>query len=251
MAFVRCYAELNDFLPGVRRYATFPVSLQTPMSVRDVAGIVGIPHDHIDLILVNGTSVEFSSVVSNEDRIAFYPVFESFDISPVTKLRDTPLRQRRFVLDVHLGKLASHLRMLGFDSVYNNSFRDDELERIAVDEHRTLLSKDRELLERDTITRCYLVKNTDPRQQLIEVLCRFDLVSSVRLFTRCIECNMLLERVDKSLIMDRLPGRVRRLFDEFQTCRSCDRIYWKGSHFQRMKQFVDGVMKEMVAGDSG
>ena len=74
------------------------------------------PHTEVDLIIVNGDSADFKYPLQDGDRVAVYPVFESFDITLLTRLRDRPLRKTAFVLDVHLGKLARRLRMLGFDT---------------------------------------------------------------------------------------------------------------------------------------
>lgn len=95
-----------------------------PASVKDMIEGIGVPHTEVDLVLVNGESSDFSRLVQNGDRVAVYPVFESIDIAPVLRLRPQPLRELRFVLDVHLGRLAGYLRTLGFDAVYSNRASD-------------------------------------------------------------------------------------------------------------------------------
>jgi uncharacterized protein with PIN domain len=182
----------------------------------------------------------------NGDRVSFYPMFESFDVSTLTKVREKPLRDPRFVLDVHLGKLANHLRMLGFDTLCRSTFSDEELLRISLTEKRTLLTKDLGLLRRDEIERGYHVRESNPRLQIIEVLRRFDLVGAVKTFTRCIECNDVLKSVEKQSIIDRLPPKVKELYDEFVLCNACDRVYWKGSHYQRMREFGADVLGNSV-----
>ena len=103
---IRFYAELNDFLPRRRRQVSFEHVLSEHASVKHVIETLGVPHTEVDLVLVNGESMDFAYRVQDGDRISVYPVFESFDISALGRVRPRPLRETRFVLDVHLGRLA-------------------------------------------------------------------------------------------------------------------------------------------------
>jgi len=241
-AAIRFYAELNDFLPEGRKHQTSTYTFLVSGSVKDVIEALGVPHTEVDLILANGQSVDFSYRVRNGDRISVYPVFETIDISPLERLRPTPLRGVRFVLDTHLGKLAAYLRMLGLDVAYRRDYADEELARISLDEKRILLTRDRGLLKRNMIVRGYFVRTTSPREQLIEVLRRFDLFRSICPFERCIHCNVLLRPVPKERVADRLLPETRQHYDEFRICSECDRIYWKGSHYRRMQRFIEAVL---------
>lgn len=203
-----------------------------------------MPHPEVDLVLVNGQSVDFSYLVQDGDHISVYPVFESIDISPLVRVRPHPLRESRFVLDTHLGRLAAYLRMLGFDTVYGNDYADEKLARIAADEGRILLTRDRGLLKRSVVTHGYCVRETAPRRRLVEVLRRFDLFDAIRPFSRCIRCNGPLEAVDAEAIADRLPPRTRKYYDAFRICRACDQIYWKGSHYERMQALITSVLAQ-------
>ena len=238
---VRFYAELNDFLHAERRFATFEVLLPSGVTVRDVLDGCGVPVPEVDLVLVNGEPEELNHPLGDGDRISVYPVFESFDIRGTTKVRVRALRVTRFVLDVHLGKLASYLRMLGFDTLYRNDYTDSELVRVSVEDDRILLSKDRTLVATGNLTRVYVVKCTDPRDQLKEVVRRFDLVESITPFTRCMVCNGALEPVEKERIVSRLPPRVAASFEEFRLCPDCSHVYWKGSHYRRMESFIQTI----------
>lgn len=241
---VRCYAELNDDLPAWMHQRTFPYEVRDASTVGDLTQALGLSEVVVDLVLVNGKSVGWSHKLSAGDRVSLYPVFESFDIADVTRLRPEPLRQPRFVLDVHLGKLANHLRMVGFDTAYSNHAHDSDLVKLATEEARTLLSKDRELLQNESLPRRYFVRATDPRHQLIEVLRRFDLFNSLHPFTRCIECNTPLVQTAKEDILHHLPPKMREMYNEFQLCQRCNRVYWKGSHYERMREFVEGIKAE-------
>ncbi len=242
MASIRFYAELNDHLPQEKRHVDVPIPVDGLRSVRDVLASLSVPDGEVDLVLANGVSVDLGYVVNEGDRISVYPVFESFDISRVARVREQPLREPRFILDCHLGRLAYYLRMFGFDTLYRPDFHDEELTVLSNGEQRTLLSRDRKLIEEGGVARGYRVRQTDPKLQVIEVLERFDLFSSVRPLQRCLRCNTFLVPVAKDLVLDRLPPMIRERYHEFQTCPACNRVYWKGSHFQRMVEFMTGIL---------
>ncbi len=239
---VRFYAELNDFLPPDQRQKTLTHSFEVSASVKDMIEALGVPHAEVDLILVNGVSVDFSYQVQHGDVISVYPVFETLDITPLVRLRPKPLRETRFVLDVHLGRLAVYLRMLGFDTLYRNDYSDDELAHLSSSQERILLTRDRGLLKRSIVTHGYWMRATQPRQQVIEVLRRFDLSGSVAPFTRCLHCNGRLQAVDKDSIAHRLLPQTRQYYHEFCQCQGCGQIYWPGSHYQRMQQFIESIL---------
>lgn len=235
---LRFYEELNDFLPPDRRKLAFAHPLNNGGSVKDLIESLGVPHTEVDLILVNGASVDFGYRVQDGDRISVYPVFEALDISPLVHLRPAPLRVTRFVLDTHLGRLAAYLRLLGFDTLYRNDYDDPTLARISVDEHRILLTRDRRLLMHKQITHGYYVRARQPHAQLLEILTRFDLFGARRPFTRCLHCNGLVHPVAKAQIDHRLLPRTRAYYEEFWQCDDCGKVYWKGSHYQRMQQMI-------------
>ena len=241
----RFYAELNDFLPLDRRFTEFEYDFVDIATVKDRIESFGVPHVEVDLILVNGQSVEFSHRIQDGDRISIYPVFESFDIAGLTRLRPEPLRDPRFVLDVHLGRLAAYLRMLGFNSLYQNRCSDERLAELSHEEHRILLTRDVGLLKRGSVTHGYYLRTTQPRQQLVEVIHRFDLGRLANPFTRCLRCNTLLEKAEKDQVSHQLPGEVYLLHDRFLRCRDCGRAYWKGGHFRRMQQLIDAAIENI------
>jgi hypothetical protein len=241
-AHLRFYAELNDFLPPERRGATFTHPFEGRVSVKDMVESLGVPHTEVEIILVDGASVDFSHLVGDGERISVYPVFEALDVSPLIRLRPQPLRESKFILDTHLGKLAIYLRVLGFDTLYFNDCADDELARLSADEHRILLTKDRGLLKRRIVTHGYCVRSPKPREQVKEVLDRFDLYGSVAPFQRCLRCNGSLEPVEKESIVDRLLPDTRQYYDEFYRCTACGRLFWPGSHFDHLQGFVEEIL---------
>ncbi len=241
--FIRAYEELNDFLPAEQRKVEFSIALERETTAKKMVENLGILPTRVDLILVNGKSVDLSYQPKDGDRISLYPVFESLDISPVANVRGRPLRRIRFVADCHLGRLVTYLRMLGFDTLYRNDYEDEELVRLSVDEGRVLLTQDRGLLRRKEISRGYLVRESDPRRQIKEVLSRFDLHGAIEPFGRCLRCNTLVKPVPKEAISDRLPPETRARYDEFWVCPSCERIYWMGKHYHHMQQFIEELVQ--------
>ena len=241
----RFYEELNDFLPSSRRKKEFSIPFRARNSIKDMIESLGVPHTEVDLILVNGVSVDFTYIVQPGDRISVYPVFEALDISNIIRLRPEPLRDPRFVLDTHLGKLARYLRLLGFDCLYNNAYEDTELARISsTGKKRILLTRDHGLLKRKEITHGYFIRNDSPKKQVREVLSRFDLYNLIAPFKRCTRCNGLIHTVSKDQVQQRLPGQVAKQFDEFSYCEGCQRVYWKGSHYEHMTRIIDGLRQD-------
>jgi uncharacterized protein with PIN domain len=238
----RFYAELNDFLPRSRRGTSFVHRFFGSPSVKDAIESLGVPHAEVDLILADGESVGFSFGLRDGVRVAVYPVFESIDVGPLTRVRPAPLRDLRFVLDGHLGRLARHLRMAGFDVLWRREAADEELASISAAERRVLLTRDRGLLKRSAVTHGYFVREVEPARQLAEVVRRFDLARAVAPFRRCLRCNDLLEPVPKEAVAERLPPRVRERHDDFRRCPACGRIYWAGTHHRRMTRLLEDVL---------
>jgi len=199
-AYFRFYSELKDFLSVSNPQIPVRVELAGHETVKHIVEMLGVPHTEIDLLLVNGKSVDFDYQIQVGEFISVYPMFESLDIQSVSKVRQKPLRTPRFVVDIHLGKLAGYLRLLGFDALYRNDFEDNELAEISSTEVRILLTRDRGLLKRKVVTRGYLVRKDDPKEQIHEIVRRFDLAQLAVPFSRCSLCNGILSSVSKKTI---------------------------------------------------
>ncbi len=247
---LRFYEELNDFLTPKLRKVAFSHAFDRRTSVKDMIESFGVPHTEVDIILVNGESVDFSRLVQDGDRISVYPVFESLDVSPLLRLRPAPLRTPAFVLDSNLGRLARYLRLLGFDCLYQNDYDDETVATLSRKQHRCVLTRDRALLQRRIITRGYFVRAVRPRLQVKEVLSRFDLYRLVSPFSRCTRCNGDLQAVDKQAIEDRLEPKTRKYFESFRMCTTCSQIYWQGSHHARSLQLIAELTRENPANTS-
>lgn len=239
----RFYEELNDFLPPERRKRAFSVACALDASVKHQIEALGVPHTEVELILVNGASVGFEHRLRDGDRVAVYPKFEALDVTPLLRVREWPLRRMRFVADAHLGGLARLLRLAGFDTRYDNRFHDAEVEQLAVEEGRIVLSRDIELLKRRAITHGCFVRALRPWPQLDEIFERLDLFRLARPFSLCLICNAPLHEVEKEQVRERLPAAVRVGHEHFRICGSCGRVYWQGSHWRRMQARLDELLK--------
>jgi len=239
----RFYAQLKDFLAPERARNGVEHRFDGNPAIKDVIEALGIPHTEVKRIVVNGETVDFTYRLQDADRVSVYPAFSSADFRD--SFNDGSDGEPRFILDVHLGKLASYLRLLGFDTLYENNYDDPDLARISSDEGRILLTRDLGLLKRSLVTQGYFVRNTDPPQQLVEVMRHYQLSQAPRPFHRCLNCNGLLAVVDKAVIVDRLPPRTRLHFDEFHICQSCQKLYWKGSHFQNLQAFLERILSSV------
>jgi uncharacterized protein with PIN domain len=239
--YFRFYEELNDFIAGEKRKVRFTHNFIDRASVKDVIESLGVPHTEVDLILVNGKSVGFDYLINDGDDISVYPVFESLDITNVQHLRPKPLREPKFIADVHLGKLTRYLRMMGFDVLYKSNFDDKEIVNLSLTEMRAILTKDRGILKRSEVTHGYWVRSTKIKEQVIEVIKRFDLKNIIKEFSRCITCNSVLKPISKNEIIDDLPPKVSKSQESFSRCPACKKNYWEGTHHQKMLSFIQSV----------
>jgi uncharacterized protein with PIN domain len=244
----RFYEELNDFLPPARRRRDFTVPCARAATTKHMIEALGVPHTEVELVLVDGESVGFDRVLRDGERVAVYPKFEALDVTPLLRVRERPLRDSRFIADAHLGGLAHLLRLLGFDTLYENGWHDGDIVRRAVDEGRIVLTRDRELLKRRDLTHGCYVRALRPQPQLREIVERLDLARSARPFTRCLACNAPLAPIGKDQVLPRLPPKVSEQRERFTVCTGCKRVYWEGSHWRRMKALVDALISAGAPG---
>lgn len=238
---IRFYEELNDFLHYSRKKKAFNFILTGKRTIKDIIESLGIPHTEVDLILANQKPVQFDYHPVKDDFISVYPVFEAIDISRINLLRPKPLRETKFVLDVHLGTLAKYLRLLGFDTFYRNNLEDSEIIDLSVTGQRIILTRDLFILKNGKVTHGYFVRETNPKKQILEIIRRFDLNDQFNPFTRCLECNGIISAVAKSEIEMDIRENTRKAFQEFYQCRICKKVYWKGSHYEKMMKVVENL----------
>lgn len=242
-AHFRFHDALNDFLAPERQRVAFPHAFERRASVKDMVEALGVPHPEIARLAVNGQPVDFGYIVRDGDRIDVHPIGDAGDVAG-----RRAGHRIRFALDANLGTLARYLRLCGFDTHYRNDIDDGDLAALAATDDRVLLTRDRDVLKRRIVTHGYFVRADDPRDQLAEVVRRFDLRRAARPFTRCSRCNGALEDVDKAAIAHRLKPLTKRYYDTFRRCTGCDRIYWRGTHVQGIEALVGYVHAHDDAG---
>lgn len=236
---LRFYAELNDFLKPVNRHIAIEFAFKGPMTIQEAIESSGVPHKAVDLVLVNSEPASFSQKINNGDYISVYPTFELLDITPISGRKNTPLSQTRFILDAHLGKLAKLLRLLGFDTEYYNNIDDNDLILLGNCENRIVLTRDRGILKSRLLTHGYYVRSIYPKNQLKEIIEKFDLFSQFSPFSRCLICNEKIKNISNSEIKNLVNPEILNTFKKIYHCPACNRIYWEGSHYLRMKQFIE------------
>lgn len=150
--------------------------------------------------------------------------------------------EMRFAADAMLGRLARWLRLLGFDCVHDPEMRDRDIVRLALSDGRTILTRDRRLPEEWWIHQIYLVREAELEQQLLELFRRFDLASSLRVLTRCSECNRPLHRIGAAEASQRVPSRLLEVQRDFSECPGCGRVYWEGSHAARIRRLAERLV---------
>lgn len=231
----RFYAELNGFIERSQRGVDITVRCAQGATAKHMVEALGVPHTEVALLLVNGEPAPLGHLLAEGDRVAAFPVFAQLGASAV----DAPAR---FVADAHLGGLARMLRMAGFDTLYDNAFDDAPIVRLGHEQHRTILTRDRELLKRRDVRHGCYVHALAPPEQFREIAIRLRLAARSKPFTLCLHCNAPLREIPMAEVIERIPASVRETQREFSTCDSCGRVYWKGSHWRRMSELLSSAL---------
>lgn len=203
---------------------------------------LGVPHTEIDLILINGRSVDFTYILQDGDRVSVYPVFESLNIENVTHLRKIPLRRTRFIADVNIGDITKYMRLLGLDVYDDPTLSVQGIIEISKRENRIILTKSRKLLKFKEVTHGIFIRPGTFDEQIRRIIDYLNIKDQIKPFSRCLRCNSVLESVSKETIADRIPARTKELCHEYAHCKSCDKIYWKGTHFIKMSKVIAGIL---------
>lgn len=234
----RFYAELNAFLVPQRRQQAFTVKLARAATTKHMCEACGVPHTEVAFIFVDGEPATFRRLLHDGERVAVYPAFTRFDLSPLIPLNAPPAGSPRFIADSHLGGLTRFLRMAGFDCLFRNDYDDREIAALAQQEKRIVLTRDTQLLMQRGIQYGAFVHALRTEAQFAEIVRRFALTPHFRPFTRCLLCNVPLVEVAKEEVLDLLPPSVRQRQTQFRRCPQCQRIYWPGSHWERMRAML-------------
>jgi hypothetical protein len=211
-------------------------------TIKDRIESIGVPHPEVALILKNSEAVDFSYLVQPDDTFSIFPYLYNFDLSPEKSLQpEYPPAKPKFILDVHLGRLARYLRRFGFDTAYRNDYLDRQIVEISIKEKRIILSRDLGLLMRKRVKWASFIRDDDPQKQLKEVFDRYSLSNYYQGESRCVNCNGELKKVDKKKIVERLEPKTKKYYNDFRYCSKCDKIYWRGSHYEKTEKLLEKI----------
>lgn len=239
-AIIRLYGSLNDFIPHNLRQRSLICYFKGNPNIKDTIESVGVPHPEIQLILFNGEPVTFNKPMEQDARISVYPFFHNIDVSYVQLVNPKPYDELKFMLDVHLGKLAKYLRFAGFDCLLIPFLDDHGIVSEGTRDNRIILSRDIGLLKHKRVKYGYWLRSQMPEEQFKEVVQHFRIKEQdLNPCQRCTTCNGKIKSIEKYDIIEDLKPGTKKYFDEFFQCQNCGRIYWKGSHYKRMRQWLE------------
>ena len=148
-----------------------------------------------------------------------------------------------------VGTLAKWLRILGYDTCYDPAMDDHQLVRLARAEGRVLLTRDRELARRPGLNTVF-VNAESLEAQIGQVLTELELEPD-RSFSRCPVCNEQLAEVDREVARRRVPKYVAQTQESFRACPGCQRIYWRGTHWQQMDEQLARILEGQSPSETG
>lgn len=210
--------------------------LKRRASIKDILEALGIPHTEVGRIVTGGGECGFGAIPEAGEEYTILPTASNLPVTKPNLLRPVALPDLLFMVDINVGKLARLLRMVGYDAKSVPDLPLREVAWMAVEENRILLTRNRDLLKIKEVVFGHLLRSQDPEQQFLEVAQLYSLVCDKAPFSRCLECNELLTVVDKSEIRDRLEPLTKKYYNDFKICSSCDLIYWRGSHWEKMEK---------------
>jgi uncharacterized protein with PIN domain len=240
------HGDLPFFVRPGRDEREIVRQLREKTSVKDAIEACGVPHPEIDLILLDGTPVDFSHPLQSDGTIEIFPVPAPPGLFPEARLQRRGCT--RFVADGHLGKLTRDLRLLGMDVAYEPRASDAELLIRATTEERALLTRDRRLLMHAVVRDGYYPRSQIAEEQTRQVIDRFELRAITAPFTRCLRCNGWLAAAAKSEITDQLEPLTRIYYEDFRRCTNCGQIYWSGSHFSKLAARIARICAALPSG---
>jgi len=233
--------SLNDFLLPSKRNKPVVYTFSDNPSIKHAIETIGVPHPEADIILVNGKPVDFSYALNNDDEVEVYTAITAKSFPDEWLSTPSHSNPEKFILDVHLGKLARALRLFGFDTFYENNYSDKTIVELAEKEERIILTRDRNLLKHKLVRVGYWLRSQHVHEQLMEVIRRFNLKTKFKFFERCVECNGKIIKVEKAAIIDKLLPKTILYYNNFFQCECCKRIYWRGSHYEHMHGFIKRI----------
>lgn len=241
-AHFRFHGELESFLVPAHRGSVLMHAYARAATLKQAIESLGVPHTEVGRVEVNGSCATLSRASRNGDTVDVFP--HEAGCAPF----DSPLA---FIADAHLGGVARMLRMLGFDTLYDNTFQDPRIVELAAAERRVVLTRDRELLKCRDIHRGAYVHALKPEAQLREVARRYGIERFMQPFSLCLHCNLPLKAADPAVVLDQVPEATRQHYDRFMYCPGCRRVFWEGSHWARMRRVLAAALGRNLDSDKG
>ena len=233
--------DFDFFLPRASRGGVVEKSPGHSTTLKDLVESCGVPHTEIGALILNGRGpASFSTHVTDGDLVDIFPVLPFMLNRP--SLQPLPGESAGFIADIHLGRAARRLRLLGFDTAWFTGREDRELLDIMEAEGRILLTRDRRLLMNNRVVLGCCVRSEHLPEQIRQVLHRYSLAGRARPFSRCIACNSPLEERKKETVNALLEPKTRRYYEKFHGCPRCGKVYWEGSHMPSLQAFVHEVL---------
>ena len=221
------HGNLADLAGGRRSVQRL---LPGPTTVKDAVEALGVPHVEIGAVALSAATADLATLVADGAELEVWPA------------QPCDLADPRFVCDLHLGKLARLLRFCGFDTLWDRSWREPALARIGAREGRAVLSRHRALLKRTAVTSGMLVRANDADGQLAEVLRRYRLAARITRPGRCAACNGTLVATARADVPVPIPPRTAAWLDRYWLCAGCGRLFWDGTHVERIRRRVARVI---------
>jgi len=237
------HGDFRRFLSNDRQKKGFTYSLKGRPTIKDTIEALGVPHTEVDAILVNDEPVDFHYQSRDKDRVSVYFDAAQARRPNIIKLKPKIPSKPKFICDVHLGKLCRYLRLCGFDTLYDKCTSDQQMIRVGAQEKRILLTRDIGLLKNKRIYFGYFVRHIDPQKRIKEVVRQFRLRDKISPFKICTKCNGRLKRAAKKGILDQLPPKVKKYYQVFHRCSKCAKVYWKGSHYERLQEVINQILE--------
>jgi len=146
----------------------------------------------------------------------------------------------KFVTDASLGRLAKWLRLLGYDTVVFPEEAGRALLRLAAAENRIVLTRRKDMIQRQFSGALFIITDIDVGNQLNKVIEKFSLkIDRQKMFGICLECNRNLNPVNREDVYDLVPLFVFENCNEFNRCPRCLKIYWTGTHQRNALWFME------------
>jgi uncharacterized protein with PIN domain len=226
--------DLHKFTKKRKVFGCAEFEYQRKSSIKDLVESYNIPHTEIGKILCRNKELGFNYYPKQGDDIYVFGINKPVNVKEETKLRPVAFDEIKFIADANIGKAAVLIRALGYDALWENDIDDSELTQIAYNEDRVVLTRDIDLLKRKIVNHGMYINSSDPFEQTKLVIERFGLKGPFDLFSRCTRCNAKLNKVSKEQIYERLLPKTKLYYNEFFLCPDCEKIYWKGSHREKI-----------------